>query len=100
MTTERAESGRTGLLPGMPELQAVDPDLPARLRAELDEAEEKAWDSLARYKFQMFGYWMCHLGASEPRGRFRQTEPLARAGADRKRARPVQVKRVEGVPCT
>ena len=28
-----------------------------RLRAEMDEAEHKAWDSLARYKFQMFGYW-------------------------------------------
>jgi hypothetical protein len=24
---------------------------------ELDIAERKAWDSLARYKFQMFGYW-------------------------------------------
>lgn len=24
---------------------------------ELDVAERKAWDSLARYKFQMFGYW-------------------------------------------
>lgn len=24
---------------------------------ELDTAERKAWDSLARYKFQMFGYW-------------------------------------------
>lgn len=23
----------------------------------LDEAERKAWDSLSRYKFQMFGYW-------------------------------------------
>ena len=57
MTTERTESGQTGLLPGMPELQALDPDLPARLKADLDEAEEKAWDSLARYKFQMFGYW-------------------------------------------
>ena len=56
MMTERTESGQTGLLPGMPELQALDPDLPARLKADLDEAEEKAWDSLARYKFQMFGY--------------------------------------------
>lgn len=28
-----------------------------RLRAELDEAERKAWESLARYKFQMYGYW-------------------------------------------
>lgn len=29
----------------------------ARLRADLQEAEDKAWDALARYKFQMFGYW-------------------------------------------
>ncbi len=28
-----------------------------RLLKELDEAEEKAIDALARYKFQMFGYW-------------------------------------------
>lgn len=31
--------------------------LETKLRAELDEAEAKAWDSLGRYKFQMFGYW-------------------------------------------
>ena len=24
---------------------------------ELSEAERKAWDSLSRYKFVMFGYW-------------------------------------------
>jgi hypothetical protein len=29
----------------------------AKLDAALREAETKAWDSLARYKFQMFGYW-------------------------------------------
>ena len=28
-----------------------------RLIVELDEAEYKAIDALARYKFQMFGYW-------------------------------------------
>ena len=28
-----------------------------RLIYELDEAERKAWDSLSRYKFVMFGYW-------------------------------------------
>ena len=28
-----------------------------RIITELDEAERKAWDSLGRYKFQMFGYW-------------------------------------------
>lgn len=27
------------------------------LRPALEEAEHKAWDSLGRYKFQMFGYW-------------------------------------------
>jgi hypothetical protein len=27
------------------------------LESELNDAECKAWDSLARYKFQMFGYW-------------------------------------------
>jgi hypothetical protein len=33
-------------------------DATLRYRAEqaLAEAERKAWDSLARYKFQMFGY--------------------------------------------
>jgi hypothetical protein len=28
-----------------------------RLIEELDTAERKAWDSLGKYKFQMFGYW-------------------------------------------
>jgi hypothetical protein len=28
-----------------------------RLLSELNEAESRAWDSLSRYKFQMFGYW-------------------------------------------
>lgn len=27
------------------------------LIAELNDAERKAWDSLSRYKFHMFGYW-------------------------------------------
>ena len=28
-----------------------------RLNQEIEDAERKAWDSLARYKFTMFGYW-------------------------------------------
>ena len=32
-------------------------EIAERLDAELDEAERKAWDSLGRYKFMMFGYW-------------------------------------------
>lgn len=31
-------------------------DLRAQLTADMEEAERKAWDSLARYKFFMFGY--------------------------------------------
>lgn len=49
-----------------------DPDDPA-LTIAIIEAESKAWDSLARYKFQMFGYWAAiwvHLnklsGRNEP----------------------------------
>jgi hypothetical protein len=29
----------------------------AMLKDGMEEAETKAWDSLSRYKFQMFGYW-------------------------------------------
>lgn len=28
-----------------------------KLFQELEEAERRAWDSLARYKFMNFGYW-------------------------------------------
>lgn len=33
-------------------------DYRKKLLSELDEAEVNAWNSLARYKFQMFGYWV------------------------------------------
>lgn len=32
-------------------------DWEATLLVQIEEAERKAWDSLSRYKFQMFGYW-------------------------------------------
>ncbi len=28
-----------------------------KIIAEMEEAERKAWEALARYKFQVFGYW-------------------------------------------
>lgn len=31
--------------------------LEGALLEHLNEAEAKAWDSLGKYKFQMFGYW-------------------------------------------
>jgi hypothetical protein len=33
------------------------PEQTDRIAAEMHEAETKAWDMLARYKFWMFGYW-------------------------------------------
>jgi hypothetical protein len=42
------------------------------LQEELEEAERKAWDSLARYKFVMFGYWAgvwVHLNRLLPEAR-------------------------------
>lgn len=55
------------------------------LLAELAEAEAKAWDALARYKFLMFGYWvanwvrlnrLAHLKLPNP---FAELVSLARA---------------------
>ena len=43
---------------------------PERLEAELADAERKAWDALARYKFWMFGFWAAiwvHLARLGPR---------------------------------
>ena len=50
------------------------------LRAEMDEARRKAIESLARYKFAMFGYWSgvwVHLNRA---GAFGETQPLPGVG--------------------
>lgn len=66
-------------------MSAAGDDLAARLAADLDTAERKAWDSLAHYKFAMFGYWAgiwVHLNQIEGRARsnpFRDAVHLARA---------------------
>lgn len=55
-----------------------------RIRAELKEAERKAWDALARYKFVMFGYWAAiwvHLnrvGGCKAQNPFKAAVQLAR----------------------
>lgn len=46
-----------------------------RLEAELAEAENKAWDSLARYKFQMFGYWAAIWVHINRIGGFKRSNP-------------------------
>jgi hypothetical protein len=45
------------------------------LLKDLEEAEEKAWDSLARYKFQMFGYWAAIWVHLNRIGNFKRPNP-------------------------
>jgi hypothetical protein len=47
----------------------------AVLRHELHEAEVKAWDSLSRYKFQMFGYWAAIWVHLNRIGNFKKPNP-------------------------
>jgi len=47
----------------------------AELAKELDVAEAKAWDALARYKFQMFGYWAAIWVHLNRIGNFRRPNP-------------------------
>lgn len=47
----------------------------ADLVQDLDAAEAKAWDALARYKFMMFGYWAAIWVHQNRVGRFRRPNP-------------------------
>lgn len=66
-----------------------------RLERDLNEAEQKAWDSLARYKFQMFGYWAAiwvHLnrvGGFKRRSPFGDLVKAARLHQDGKTTTPL-----------
>lgn len=51
------------------------PDATANLRAELALAERRAWDSLGKYKFQMFGYWAAIWVHINRIGGFKQPNP-------------------------
>jgi len=48
-----------------------------KLAQELNEAERKAWDSLARYKFMMFGYWAAMWVHLNKVGGFHRNNPFA-----------------------
>lgn len=50
-------------------------DISAGLARDLDEAEAKAWESLAKYKFMMFGYWAAIWVHQNRVGRFRRPNP-------------------------
>lgn len=47
-----------------------------RIIAELEEAEHKAWDALARYKFYMFGYWAAQWVKLNRIGEFKLENPF------------------------
>ena len=46
------------------------------LEAELYKAETKAWESLARYKFMMFGYWAAIWVHLNKIGNFNRPNPF------------------------
>ena len=47
------------------------------LLPELEEAERKAWDSLSRYKFMMFGYWAAIWVHLNRIGGFKRANPFS-----------------------
>ena len=66
-------------------------DLEDRLEDALHEAEHRAWDNLARYKFNNFGYWSSNwvrlnrIGGFKRPNPFRAVVQLARARIDNRR---------------
>jgi len=61
--------------------------MPFDIKKELDEAERKAWQSLARYKFQMFGYWASiwvHLNRISGENRPNPWKPLVSQARQRR----------------
>ena len=50
--------------------------LDTRLKTELNEAERKAWDNLARYKFANFGYWSSVWVRLNRLGQFKRPNPF------------------------
>lgn len=51
-------------------------DLQQAIESELINAESKAWDSLARYKFWMFGYWAGKWVSLNRIGQFKRPNPF------------------------
>lgn len=51
----------------------------AALHHEMDEAERKAWESLSKYKFMMFGYWAAIWVHLNRVGKCRRPNPFALA---------------------
>lgn len=59
-------------------LEVAEAETRSALAHELDVAEYKAWDALARYKFQMFGYWAAIWVHLNRIGGFKRPNPWAK----------------------
>lgn len=61
----------------------------SKLEEAMAEAERKAWDSLSRYKFSMFGYWAAiwvhlnHINGGKASNPWR---PLVKAAREQRNA--------------
>jgi hypothetical protein len=53
----------------------MDPNSREKLLEEMEDAERKAWDSLARYKFWMFGYHAAFWVKLNRLGEFNRPNP-------------------------
>ena len=60
------------------------------LEAHLEEAEQKAFDSLARYKFQMFGYWAAIWVHLNRIGGFKRSNPFRALVASSRMAQKIK----------
>jgi hypothetical protein len=49
----------------------------AKIHKEMEEAEEKAFKALAKYKFQMFGYWAAIWVHLNKLGNFSESNPFS-----------------------
>jgi hypothetical protein len=70
----------------------------AELAHELDVAERKAWESLARYKFQMFGYWAAIWVHLNRIGGFKRRNPWAALVAAARDVQPADERAAAAVP--
>lgn len=73
-------------------------DTHARLIVALAEAEAQAWESLARYKYIMFGYWAGQWVLLNRTGRLNRPSPFRELVAVARRVRPEAIPRAKPKP--
>lgn len=61
-----------------------------KLEDELNEAERQAWNALARYKFQMFGYWAAIWVHLNRIGGFKRKNPFSQLVKQAREVSPVE----------